>query len=108
MIYLATPYTHRDNFVMENRYREALECAADLIKQGKRVYSPIVHFHPMACIYGLPRDIEFWGTMAFDMIDRCDEFVVLLMEGWKESLGIAREVEYAAEQGKPISYLQWK
>lgn len=105
MIYLASPYTDRTNFVMENRYRMALEAVAVLINRGKLVYSPIVHFHPVAVVYDLPRDIMFWEEASRKMIECCDEFCVLEIEGHEASIGILREREYAASLDKPMTRL---
>lgn len=108
MIYLASPYTDRSNTVMENRYRMALEAAAELTQAGLCVYSPIVHFHPMACIYDMPRDIEFWYEHSCKMIDRADEAWVLELPGWTTSIGIMKEIEYAEMHDKPVKFLGWE
>lgn len=107
MIYLASPYTDRSNTVMENRYRMVLEAAAELTRQGQCVYSPIVHFHPMACIYDMPRDIEFWETHSKTMIDRAEMVLVIQIEGWEASIGVVREIEYAKSKGIPVEFQPW-
>jgi hypothetical protein len=108
VIYLASPYTDRSNIVMENRYRMALEAAAELTKAGLCIYSPIVHFHPMACIYDMPRDFTFWETLSRMMIDCAEGFWVLKLSGWESSIGIAKESEYAYELGLEPHYLDWE
>lgn len=108
MIYLASPYTDRSNTVMENRYRMALEAAAELTQAGHCIYSPIAHFHPMACIYDMPRDIEFWDDHSRTMILRADKMFVLQLEGWESSIGVMREMEYAKGYDLPITMLSWE
>lgn len=108
MIYLASPYTDRSNTVMENRYRMALEAAAELIQAGYCIYSPIVHFHPMACIYDMPRDFAFWEKITCDMLGWASEMWVLKLEGWDQSIGIMKEIEQAKENKQIIRFLSWE
>ncbi|MCP4786571.1 MAG: DUF1937 family protein [Fuerstiella sp.] len=37
---------------------------------------------------------------------RCDEVVVLTLDGWRNSEGVQAEVRIAAELGKPVRYLE--
>jgi len=45
MIYLATPYSHDDPEVMEERFALVTATAAQLMLAGYVVYSPITHGH---------------------------------------------------------------
>ncbi len=90
---------------MQLRYADALYNTAILIKQGHFIYSPIVHFHPIACLHDLPRDVDFWWEFNKDMIERCDEFWVLTLPGWENSIGILKETELASELGKPVKII---
>lgn len=105
MIYLASPYSSTSNLTMETRYRQALEATAVFMREGHAVYSPIVHCHPMACIYALPRDISFWEDYSYHMIDLADEVWVLELEGLESSIGVMKEIEYAKAHDKPIRYV---
>lgn len=87
------------------RYQDALYATAELVKRGHHIYSPIVHFHTIAVMHTLPRDIDFWWEMSKDMIERCDELWVLEIEGWEHSIGIMREMELAKELGKPVKQI---
>jgi hypothetical protein len=92
---------------MQMRYMDALHATAKLVKAGHLIYSPIVHFHGIAAIYDMPRDIDFWWELSKNMIERCDEFWVLESEGWQQSIGIMRETELAAELEKPVRTVTW-
>lgn len=92
--------------MMQNRYMAVLQESAVLIKSGQMIYSPIVHFHAMACLYEMPRDIDFWWLISKDMIERADAFWVLQLDGWQESIGIMRETELAKALKLPIAYIQ--
>lgn len=105
MIYLAGPYTHADPAVMEHRYQETLKMVGLLTNKGYVVYSPIAHFHPVACVCDLPRDFQFWQRINFWMIDRADVLYVLQLDGWDVSIGVAAEIERAVAQNKTIIHL---
>ena len=43
MIYLASPFSHPDAGVRQQRFEAACRAAAALIRQGKTVFAPIAH-----------------------------------------------------------------
>lgn len=100
VVYLASPYTHREPMVMERRYAAALEAAAALTRAGWIVYSPIVHSHPMRQ-FGLGGTWDDWSRVDLAMLARCDVLGVLTIDGWMESVGVAAEVQAAEERGIP-------
>lgn len=104
MIYLASPYSHSEAVVREERFRAACRATARLIAAGHVVFSPIVHGHPLVH-HGLPTDWSFWERFDRDHLVRCDEVVVLTLDGWRESVGVAAEIRIAEELGKPVRYL---
>jgi len=104
MIYLASPYSHPDATVRQERYEAACTATAALLLEGEFVFSPIVHSHPLTQ-HGLPSDWQFWERHARWHLERCDELVVLQLDGWQDSVGLCAEVELAAELGKPVRYV---
>lgn len=104
MIYLASPYSHADAAVREQRFRAACRAAARLMRTGHVVFSPIAHGHSIA-LHGLPTDWRFWEPFDREQLARCDEVVVLTLDGWRESAGVQAEVRIAGELGKPVRYL---
>jgi len=107
-IYLASPYSHKDPRVVEDRYGEAILATAALMKRftSLNVFSPIVHSHPLAKIGGLRGDWEFWKALDEDFIDHCDEVWVLEIPGWRESTGVQAEIKIAEATGKPVKYVR--
>jgi nucleoside 2-deoxyribosyltransferase len=108
LIYLACPYTHATAEIRLQRFQHATKAAAALIRQGHIVFSPITMTHPI--------DIEMAGSentlgsdfwVAFDeaFMDRCDVFALLPLEGWQQSSGVKREIEYFESAGKPLLIL---
>lgn len=104
VVYLASPYSYPDPAVREGRFQAACRAAARLIKAGRIVFAPVVHSHPIAQ-YGLPTDWPDWETQDRAHLARCDELVVLLLDGWQESRGVQAEIRIAGELGKPVRYL---
>ena len=104
MIYLASPYSHPDPAVREERYRAACRAAAARLLAGQPVISPIAHSHPLVA-YGLATDWTFWQRYDRELLARCDAVVVLTLDGWETSIGVREEIRIARELGKPVRYL---
>lgn len=105
MIYLASPYAHPDPAVMQQRYEAVSECAAVLMQDGKCIYSPITHNHPIAIKYSLPRDWNFWRKIDYGMLRHASAVYVLKLEGWELSVGVLAEVNEAHLLNIPVIYL---
>ena len=105
LIYLASPYTHDDDDVVEQRVHDVCKAAASLMAGGHLVLSPIAHSHAIAKVGSLPTDFEWWQRVDKAIIDVCDELWVLQLDGWEESRGIKGEVEYAESIRKPVFYI---
>jgi nucleoside 2-deoxyribosyltransferase len=105
LYYLATPYSKYDRGI-DLAFEHAAWLAAQLLKAGHRVYSPIAHTHPLA-IYGkLDRlDHSIWLPFDQAMMDACDEMLVAHMPGWTKSKGVAHEIDYFIAAGKPVYHL---
>ncbi|MCX7425138.1 MAG: DUF1937 family protein [Planctomycetia bacterium] len=105
MIYLASPFTHVDPEVRQQRFEAACRAAAVLINRGKIVFSPISHSYGI-CAYGVPGDWHFWQRHDQRYLEMCDEVVVLMLDGWQASVGVQAEIAIARELGKPITFLR--
>ncbi len=101
-IYLASPYTHSDPAVMEARFIAACRAAGRLMAEGHQVFSPIAHTHPIAVQCELPRDWGFWKKYDETMIAHAHKLVVLVIDGWRESKGVAAEIAIAIGMGIPV------
>lgn len=102
MIYLASPYTHKDQLIMKTRFLLAEQVTARLLHRRSWVYSPIVHCHELALRYHLPTDFAYWRDYNFAMLRRCDTLYVLFIPGWEESLGVTEEIKFAQTAGIPV------
>lgn len=105
-IYMAQPYSSAYPAIRRARYREGIRAAAWLTNLGKSVYAPIVHSHPIAeAMDCQPLGWDFWQNIDRRIIEACETVVVLQLEGWRESIGVMAELQYATELGKRINYL---
>lgn len=110
MVYLASPYTchmpngERDYVAEHANYAKAVEATGFLMKKGDLVYSPIVHWHVVDLRF--PGEIGYEDYLAADMemLRRCDELHVLMLDDYKESNGIKVEVFQANIFAKPVKY----
>lgn len=106
-IYLASPYSHPDEAIMEHRFREvALATAYLMEEEGAVVYSPIVHSHIVAQHLDNHKDHVFWLTQDRSHIATCDELVVCKIDGWNKSFGVSWEIGLCNGLGIPVSYLE--
>ena len=105
MIYVASPYTHRDWAMREERYQAACRQVADMLCRGVEAFSPICHSHPLAG-YGLPGDWAFWRDYDLKFLEMCDEIWVLMLDGWEESTGVQAEIAAALKMGKRVVFVE--
>ena len=80
---------------MKTRFLLAEQVTAALLTSRRHVYSPIVHCHELSLKYHLPTEFIFWRDYNFDMLRRCDDFLILKIPGWDQSKGVAAELELA-------------
>ena len=107
-VYLASPYSHDDPDVVEERVRVAGAVAARMMEFGVAVFSPVVHSHYI-CDHLPPSmryDHEFWMTQDLAVLKSASKLVVLQLKGWKRSRGVAREIAAAEAVGIPVVYVK--
>ncbi len=103
MIYVCSPYSDPNLEVRQARYEAACRATVELLREGKVVFSPIVHSHPLTD-HGLPGDWQFWQKVDSHMLRKADRVLVLMMPGWKESVGIQAEIALAERLGIGVEY----
>lgn len=106
LIYLACPYTHNDPDVMRHRFNVANKVAARLMKQGKFVFSPISHTHPIACVGKLPKNWRYWKEYDKLMLSKCDSMMIIKIDGFIKSVGVNAERKLAEEMGIEITEIE--
>jgi hypothetical protein len=103
--YLASPYSHPEPAMMDLRYCEARDALAWLLNRQIWAYSPIVHCHDLALIHQMPTDAEFWREYNETMLRSASALLVLTIDGWSKSKGIAGEIAFAKMLGLPVQCL---
>ena len=103
-IYLAIAYTGYE----ELSFDLANKVAAELIREGNFVFSPISMSHPISKLGGLDGSWDTWKELDMEFIRWCDEVVVVNFNdvATQKSTGVQDELKYAKEIGKQISYHQ--
>jgi len=104
-IYLACPYSHENKEVSLARFRAVSKVAGQLIQAGNILYSPISHTHPIAIEASMRTGYAAWEEVDKFYLERCDMLIVLMLHGWQFSGGVAKEIEFVNDLGKPVLYL---
>ena len=102
--YLSIPYSHFDALIRKHRFEIANKIAADLMKKGRIIFSPISHCHPLTD-YGLPGSWDYWKNYNREFLKICKKLIVVRLEGWEESVGVTEELKIAEEEGLVIEYI---
>lgn len=92
--FLISPYTGT-RAQQEERYHQACSAAHYLHKRGMQVFSPIVHWHPIAKFYNLPEKVDYWWSMSQTFLTQSNSVTILCIHGWLESVGCRREINFA-------------
>jgi Domain of unknown function (DUF1937) len=79
---------------------------ADLIRSGHRVFSPVLHSYALAKEFDLPGGWDFWRDYDLAILDFCHSLWVYKLPGWSRSVGVAAELAYAKDRGKPIAWIE--
>ena len=106
MIYLASPYSDPIKDVRIARFEEACTFCAKQARAGVVIYSPIVHWHPVAWRCDLPLDHFYWNFHNKVMIKLCSQLWILMIDGVEESAGVENELNMALYYGKEVKRVE--
>jgi nucleoside 2-deoxyribosyltransferase len=103
--YLASPFS-----LYPHGHEKAVEhvglIAATLIHAGVRLFCPVAHSWPLAGAGLAPTDHALWARVNDPFLRFCSVLIVAHMEGFENSSGIAREVDFFERRKKPIYDLE--
>ena len=102
MLYLASPYSHSDPSTRQDRYKKSCRATAKLMAAGVPVFSPLCNSVPAVELGGLELDHAGFLAVDLEILRRCDEVLILGLEGWEASLGVRQEMFEALALAKPI------
>ena len=110
VLYLATSYTHERAEVRGAHAHIASQCAAWLMAAGWHVISPVSMGHAIAGAADKDTAIapEFarWREVCLRLLEASDALVVLLLDGIRESEGVAAEIDHARRLGLPCNQVK--
>jgi hypothetical protein len=106
VIYIASPYTHEDEYVMNARFEQISKITAKLAAEGVVAFSPITYGHTLLGFEKMPTNWAFWQNFCLSFLQHCNELWVYQMEGWEQSKGIAEEIEFAKKKEITIKYIK--
>jgi hypothetical protein len=103
--FVSSPYTHPDAAIQDDRATAAGDFSAWLWRErGLIVVSPIAHWHWIAKRNHLPGNAMAWAEWNRAFVGVSHTVFVLCLPGWKDSQGIAMEIEWAKHYGIPVKY----
>jgi hypothetical protein len=105
IVYLAAPYSHPYQSVKNQRFLIINQVAAQLMREGNIVFSPISHSHQIAVDHSLPTDWEYWQRSCEAFVSVSKKVVVIKLEGWETSVGVTAEINLAKELNIPVEYI---
>lgn len=110
LVYISSPYTHKDNSIVRVRAARAAQLTAKLqceYGETHTLISPIVHGHQLEVTgldKSLPHTWDYWEQHDLNLLKRCDEMWVMCMPGWDKSVGVTAEIEFCKGNNIPIQY----
>lgn len=105
-IYLASPYSHPDEQIKLQRFEDICKISAYYFSQGYIMFVPIAQSHPIAEIGKLTdTDWEYWKEVDTVFLQQASSLWVVMLEGWKDSIGVQAEIKIAMDLGLPICYI---
>lgn len=110
MIYVASPYSSHQKYFKKihqwYRYWKVTKLIAHL--QDLYPYAfigPITQSHHTAkFMKNGDTGFKSWEKRDLTYISRCDEVWVLMINGWRESVGVTEEIEFAKENKILVRY----
>lgn len=110
LLYLATSYSHPEPAKRAARANLASECAAWLMRKGWSVVSPLSMGHAIIKADSeagdLASDFQVWREPCLRMLEMSDALVVLMLDGIRESVGVAAEIDHARKLGLPCNQIR--
>lgn len=102
--YVASPYRKYPHGI-EAAAKDVAQVCAQLVDRGVEVYSPIVLSHEYARYTSIPPDDARWLVIGRPIMAAAHGIIVVKLVSWDISTGIAGEVDWFRERGRPIYHL---
>lgn len=107
LVYVATPYS-KYKLGQTIAAIHAAQATAELMRRGFVAVSPIAHSHAVATYGNLDAmDWTLWKRQDEPLMNAADALVVVMMDGWRESVGVLAEIEHFLAAMKPVVYWEY-
>jgi hypothetical protein len=106
LTYIAQPYSHKSKVVQVRRLGIAVQFVDQILHEEPNVlpFSPICCGYPVSLYSDRPASFDGWRTFNMGMLSRCDSMRILAVPGWKNSVGLSAELDFAMVRGIPRTY----
>ncbi len=98
--YLACPIAHANSEVIARRHSMVSDALIELMKRDWLVYSPMSQHYAIRDQF--THSWDFWIKPSLGMLDKCDVLMVLMLDGWRESVGVTAEIKHAVATHKTV------
>lgn len=109
LIYLASPYSHKDKLIQDSREKEITYIASELqlLYPEHAFFLPITQSAALVKVNDkLTGSFEQWKKIDLFLIEhKVDEVWVVMMDGWGKSIGVQEEIHIAKQFKKPLFFV---
>lgn len=98
--YLASPYSHSDPAIRDERVEEARMHQAYLFQCGIIVYPAVGATHEMAIHHALPTDDTYWQRQNYTFLRESQGMIICTIKGWLDSRGVMDEISICRAYGR--------
>lgn len=99
--YLASPYSKYEGGPWM-AWTDISRIAMRLTHLGIVVYAPISHSHSLHVFQALTEPTVDWLKIDKHFVDLSHGLIICAMDGWDQSSGVAKEIGWFKESGKPM------
>lgn len=105
LVYIASPYSNVED--KENLMKTVAYYSGKYMKEhpGEYAITGLVHHYACQEHADLGTDWNFWKNFCVEFLRKFDKLVVLKIEGWDKSRGVAAEIELASILNIPIEFI---
>ena len=104
--YLAGPYTSgTGNHTPEERHEGIMNAWHALYGRNCYSVSPVLHCAPIAQVFDFSHHATFWGQFNRQLLRCCGRVIIVALEGWADSDGVAKEIKWARSYDIPMRVL---
>jgi len=106
IIYFSSPYSHKEQGIVEERFKKTCAMVAKLTAEGNVVISSIAYGHVLLWFQEMQNDWDFWKNFCLSFLIRAKKMIIYTLPGWELSTGIKGEIEFCKAHGIEVIYLE--